>query len=250
MGEEQRTDSLKARLEAEGTQDLLLKILDRLDTLQEMVTVNKALMDIGSNQMVERLAESAERSVTLLDRVSDPAIMAVVDKLKEVEAVIPALERLSPLVQSGGLDMLVEIGTAASAINRIMTDGLLERLISRVEKVSDVMEQVLDLPVEKMKTSLHRLDEVGALETLPDMMAGVVAFNRILNDQFVERLMVTLEHWISEVEILYSAVNRVSDEERAGSGILGLLSMLGDAENQKAMYTGLELIKAIRSARH
>jgi uncharacterized protein YjgD (DUF1641 family) len=250
MGEESRTDSLKSRLESEGTQDLLLKILDRLDTIQEWITVDKALIDIGSNSMVERLAESAERSITLLDRVSDPALVAVVDKLKETEAIVPALERLAPLVHSGGLDMLVEIGTAAAAINRMMTDGLLERLISRVEKVSEAMEHILDLPVDKLNAAIQRMDEVGGLETLPDVMAGVVAFNRILNDQFVERLMVTLEHWISEVEILYSAVNRIPDEEPTGSGIFGMLSLMGDAENQKAMHAGLELIKAIRAARH
>jgi uncharacterized protein YjgD (DUF1641 family) len=250
MGEEQRTDLLKAKLGEEATQELLVRILDRLETLSEVVTARKAVMDIGSNQMVERLAESAERSLTILDRVSDPALIGVIDKLKEVEAIIPALERLTPLVQSGGLDMLVELATAAAAINRMMTEGLLERLVSRVEKVSEVMEQLLDFPVEKLRNSVQRMDDVGALEALPDVLAGVVALNRIMNDQFVERVMVTLEHWISEVEILYSAVNNISDEGRTGSGIMGMISLMGDAENQKAIYTGLELVKAIRAARH
>ncbi len=249
MGEESRTDALKLRLEEPATQDLLLKILDRLDTLTETVTGMKALTDIGSNQMVERLAESAERAVTLLDRASDPAIIAVLEKLRQVEGVIPALERLAPLVSSGGLDILVEVGTAAAAVNRLMTDGLLERLVVQVEQASQMIEQLKALPIERIGTAVQRLDQVGAFETMPDVAAGVVALTRIVNDQFVERLMVTLEHWVSEVEILYSAVNHVSDSERTGSGIMGMISLLGDAENQKAILTGLELVKAIRAAR-
>lgn len=250
MGDEARTDSLAARLEEPATKDLLFRILDRLDTLTETVTGLKALTDIGSNSLVERVAESADRAVTLLDRASDPAVVAVLDKLREVEGVIPALERIAPLVSSGGLDMLVEVGTAAAAINRLMTDGLLERLVSQVEQASQMLELVKALPIEKMNAAVHKMEEVGALETLPDVAAGVVALSRIVNDQFVERIMVTLEHWVSEVEILYSAVNRISDEGRTGSGIMGMISLLGDAENQKAIYTGLELVKAIRAARH
>ena len=250
MGDEARTDSLAARLEEPATKDLLFRILDRLDTLTETVTGLKALTDIGSNSLVERVAESADRAVTLLDRASDPAVVAVLDKLREVEGVIPALERIAPLVSSGGLDMLVEVGTAAAAINRLMTDGLLERLVSQVEQASQMLELVKALPIEKMNAAVHKMEEVGALETLPDVAAGVVALSRIVNDQFVERLMVTLEHWVTEVEILYSAVNRISDEGRTGSGIMGMISLLGDAENQKAIYTGLELVKAIRAARH
>ena len=113
-----------------------------------------------------------------------------------------------------------------------------------------MLEQLKALPIEKMNAAIYKMDEVGALETLPDVAAGVVALSRIVNDQFVERIMVTLEHWVTEVEILYSAVNRISDEGRTGSGILGMVSLLGDAENQKAIYTGLELVKAIRAARH
>jgi uncharacterized protein YjgD (DUF1641 family) len=250
MGDEARTDSLAARLEEPATKDLLFRILDRLDTLTETVTGLKALTDIGSNSLVERVAESADRAVTLLDRASDPAVVAVLDKLREVEGVIPALERIAPLVSSGGLDMLVEVGTAAAAINRLMTDGLLERLVSQVEQAGQMLELVKALPIEKMNAAVHKMEEVGALETLPDVAAGVVALSRIVNDQFVERIMVTLEHWVSEVEILYSAVNRISDEGRTGSGIMGMISLLGDAENQKAIYTGLELVKAIRAARH
>ena len=250
MGEEIRTDSLAARLEEPATKDLLFRILDRLDTLTETVTGLKALTDIGSNSLVERVAESADRAVTLLDRASDPAVVAVLDKLREVEGVIPALERIAPLVSSGGLDILVEVGTAAAAINRLMTDGLLERLVSQVEQASQMLELVKALPIEKMNAAVHKMEEVGALETLPDVAAGVVALSRIVNDQFVERIMVTLEHWVTEVEILYSAVNRISDEGRTGSGIMGMISLLGDAENQKAIYTGLELVKAIRAARH
>lgn len=250
MGDEARTDSLAARLEEPATKDLLFRILDRLDTLTETVTGLKALTDIGSNSLVERVAESADRAVTLLDRASDPAVVAVLDKLREVEGVIPALERIAPLVSSGGLDMLVEVGTAAAAINRLMTDGLLERLVSQVEQAGQMLELVKALPIEKMNAAVHKMEEVGALETLPDVAAGVVALSRIVNDQFVERIMVTLEHWVTEVEILYSAVNRISDEGRTGSGIMGMISLLGDAENQKAIYTGLELVKAIRAARH
>ena len=250
MGDEARTDSLSARLEEPATRDLLFRILDRLDTLTETVTGLKALTDIGSNSLVERVAESADRAVTLLDRASDPAVVAVLEKLREVEGVIPALERIAPLVSSGGLDILVEVGTAAAAVNRLMTDGLLERLVAQVEQASQMLEQLKALPIEKMNAAIYKMDEVGALETLPDVAAGVVALSRIVNDQFVERIMVTLEHWVTEVEILYSAVNRISDEGRTGSGILGMVSLLGDAENQKAIYTGLELVKAIRAARH
>lgn len=250
MGDEARTDSLSARLEEPATKDLLFRILDRLDTLTETVTGLKALTDIGSNSLVERVAESADRAVTLLDRASDPAVVAVLEKLREVEGVIPALERIAPLVSSGGLDILVEVGTAAAAVNRLMTDGLLERLVAQVEQASQMLEHLKALPIEKINAAVHKMDEVGALETLPDVAAGVVALSRIVNDQFVERIMVTLEHWVTEVEILYSAVNRISDEGRTGSGILGMVSLLGDAENQKAIYTGLELVKAIRAARH
>lgn len=250
MGEEKRTDSLKIELEKEETRDLLVKILERLDTIEEGITARKAMMDIQSNSMIERLAETAERSVTLLDRVSDPRVVALIDKLKEIDSLVPALERLTPLVSSGGLDTLVELATAASAVNRIMTDGLLERLISQIEKVSTIMEQLMELPIDKIKSAVQKMDEVGSLEALPDLSSGIVSFYRIMNDQFVERLMVTLEHWVTEVEILYTAVNRISEEGKTGSGLMGMISLMGDAENQKAMYTGLELIKAIRAARH
>ena len=250
MGEASRTDLLGEKLGEQATQELLVRILDRLDTLTEAVTAQKALMDIGSNQLVERVAETADRAVTLLDRASDPHVVAILEKLRDIEGVIPTLERLGPLVASGGLDTLVELGTAAAAINRIMTDGLLERLVTQVERASGLMEQLMTLPVERLNQAVHRMDEVGAIDTLPDVAAGVVALTRIFNDAFVERVMVTLEHWISEVEILYSAVNRVSDEGKTGSGIFGLISLMGDPENQKAIYTGLELVKAMRAARH
>ena len=106
------------------------------------------------------------------------------------------------------------------------------------------------LPVERLNHAVRRMDEVGAIDTLPDVAAGIVALTRIVNDSFVERIMATLERWISEVEILNSAMNRVSDEGKTGSGIFGLISLMGDPENQKAIYTGLELVKAMRAARH
>ncbi|MCL5284281.1 MAG: hypothetical protein M1313_00745 [Nitrospirae bacterium] len=249
MGEESRTDLLGEKLGEKATQELLVRILDRLDTLAEAVTAQKALMDIGSNQLVERVADTADRAVTLLDRAADPQVVAVLEKLRDVEAVIPALEKLGPLVSSGGLDMLVEIGTAAAAVNRMMTDGLLERLVSQVERASALMEQLMSLPVERLSQAALKMEEVGALDTLPDVAAGVVALTRIANDPFVERIMVTLERWISEMEILHSALNRIPDEGKTGSGIFSLLSLVGDAENQKAIYTGLELVKAIRASR-
>ena len=250
MGEETRTHLLAEKLGEQATQDLLLKILDRLDTLSETVTAQKALMDIGSNQLVERIAESSDRALTLLDRASDPHILTLLEKLRDIEGIIPALERLAPLVSSGGLDTLVEIGTAATAINRILTDGLLERLVGQIERASSLMEQLMGLPIDQLASAVRKMDEVGALETLPDVASGVVALTRVVNDQFVERLMVTLEHWVAEVEILYSAVNRVSVEGKTGSGLFSLLALMGDAENQKAIYTGLELVKALRASQH
>ncbi len=194
MGEASRTDLLGEKLGEQATQELLVRILDRLDTLTEAVTAQKALMDIGSNQLVERVAETADRAVTLLDRAADPKVVAILEKLREVEGVIPALERLGPLVSSGGLDALVELGTAAAAINRIMTDGLLERLVTQVERAGTLMEQLMTLPVDRLNHAVHKLDEVGALDTMPDVAAGVVAVSGIFNEAFVERLMVTLEH--------------------------------------------------------
>ncbi len=248
MGEETRTDLLKDKLGEQATQDLLVKILDRLDTLSEAVIAQKALMDIGSNQLVERVAESADRALTLIDRASDPHVVVLLEKLRDIEGIIPALERIAPLVSSGGLDTLVEIGTAATAINRIMTDGLLERLVTQIERAGSLMEQFMELPVDRLASAVRRMDEVGALDTLPDVASGVVALTRVVNDQFVERLMVTLENWVAEIEILHSALNRVSVEGKTGSGLFSLLALMGDAENQKAIYTGLELVKALRAA--
>lgn len=249
MGDGSEKDTMTSTEDADTTRELLGAILGRLDRLQEAQAVSRTLTDIQTNAMVERLAETAERSLTLIDRLSDPAVLAVVEKVRDVGAIVPALDRLATLVDSGGLDMLVELATAASALNRLMTDGLLERLVSQMEKIGEATNILLELPLDRMKTAILRMDEVGGLETMPDLVSGAVSLHRILSDPLVERVMSNVEQWLSAFAVLQSAATRNASESRSGSGIFGLVALMGDAENQKALLFGLDLIKALRSAR-
>ena len=189
MAEGKGQNALAQKLSEPDVTALLDDILSRLETVREINVAAKALWDIQTNTMVERISETLEKTVQVLDRLNQPGVLGVLEKLEKNAAALDHLLDLLPLMEkSGGFSALAEIGGALKAIQNLGVDTLVERVATQMERAGDLMDRFDRLPVAELVDMANRLKENGGLETIPELAGAVTAIRRLLTDTLVERV--------------------------------------------------------------
>jgi uncharacterized protein YjgD (DUF1641 family) len=131
--------------------------------LQQLGVAASAALTDG---MIERLVATGSSGIELLDRLNDPDTKA---------AVHCALDGLTALHRSGGLDTLFEILAVAHAVRAAATDGMVERLTVFVETIVTNLatEEVAELARDTERAFYDAAQRCSSAET-PQSLWGVM----------------------------------------------------------------------------
>jgi len=114
--------------------------------IKELVGFVTAVREALSDKMVERLTTTVGGGVEFLDRLNDEETR---------EAFMSLISNITAMHKSGAMDTLFEIVSLLHAMKSAMTDNMLERLFTQVEKTADTItnEETLKL-IENTRDSL------------------------------------------------------------------------------------------------
>ncbi len=249
----ERTDqapSLEKKIGEPDTEKVLLSLLERVKVLEEAQVAGKALLEIQTNSMVERLADSVEKASILLDRLTSPDLMLLMEKIeKGAPTLLRIFEDIELGEKTGAFRSLVELGGAVRAVQLMGVDTLVERVATQAEKTSEILERIESLPLSELTEALGRLKEVGAFETIPEIASAVVAVRRILTDSLVERVMILLEAGISWQGNVYNVLKQIpSPPAISGGGIMGMIRLLSNPETQDTLSYFLAGMRQVKTA--
>lgn len=245
MAEGNGQKALAQKLSEPDITALLGDILTRLETVREINVATKALWDIQTNTMVERISETLEKTVQVLDRLNQPGVLGVLEKLeKNSTALGHLLDFLPQMEMSGGISALVEIGGAVKAIQNLGVDTLVERVATQIERAGDLMDRFDRLPVAELVDMANRLKENGGLETIPELVGAITAIRRLLTDTLIERVTVIADQAVAwQGNVAYAFRNVRYPEMTPGWG--GIFQLIRDPEVQKSLYFFLSAIKSV-----
>ena len=176
------------------TEKVLVGLLERVKVLEEAQIAGKAILDIQTNSIIERLAESIEKASLMLDHLTSPEILLLMEKVeKSAPTLLHVFDEIELAGKTGAFRSMAELGGAIRAVQSIGVDTLVERIAMQAEKASEIMEKIESLPFKEMSEALGRMKEVGAFEAIPEIASAVTAIRRLLTDSLVERVMGLLE---------------------------------------------------------
>ncbi len=249
MAPESIPGRLLNQLSESSTEKMLSEILTRLDVIQEFHIASKALWDIQTNSLVERVAETVEKATAMLDQLIKPETLLLFERL---EKSTPVLTRLVDILdsgeKSGAFSSLVELGGALKAVQSLGTDTLIERVASQAEKTTDFLERMQGLPIEDLIGIASELKKSGGVESLSEMVGAVTAVRKLLTDSLIERVMLLLEEAISWQGNVANILGAIPPAPTEAPGILGIIGCLKDPETQKSLSFFLSGMKEIHKA--
>ncbi|KGA92783.1 hypothetical protein LptCag_1617 [Leptospirillum ferriphilum] len=232
------------------TEKALLSLLDRVKVLEEAQIAGKAVWDIQTNSIIERLADSVEKASLLLDRLTSPEILLLMERIeKSAPRLLQVFDEVDLAEKTGAFRSLAELGGAVRAIQLMGVDTLVERVALQAERASEMMGHIENLPLKDMTETLNRMRELGTFEAIPEIAAAVTAIRRLLTDSLVERVMSLLETAISWQGNVYNILKQIPPSpEIKGGGMMGMLRLLSHPETQETLAFFLTGMKQVKQA--
>jgi len=233
------TDDMVSRLAENGAQalDLLDKVnrsgLDKalpaiaqmvqngdLDRLCSLARVYGAAEDAASDDMVGRFTDMAGTSIDLLDRLNRSGF----------ERALPVLARL---LDNGDLQRVVDIARTVAAAEDAMNDDMVGRVAQMAAEALSVIDRLNRSGVERLIDILDRLNNSGSLDILADKLPNMI--------QHVEM-----------VDRLAGCLNQGGEDARQlpppGGGLMAMVRLMSDPENQAALQFMLAIGKRMRAS--
>lgn len=239
--------ALAKKISEPGTEKILSEILSRLDVVQEFHVASKALWDIQTNSLVERMAQTVERASVVMDHLMRPDTLLLLERL---EKSAPALTRMLDVIEvgekTGAFSALLELGTALKTIQNLGVDSLIERVAAQTEKTTDLLDRFSNLPIEDLTEFVSKLKSAGGFESLPELAGVFSAMRRLLTDSLVERVMLIAEQAVAWQGSIAGILRSIPPPPLESSGFLGILHLLKDSETQKSLVFFLNGIKSIQ----
>lgn len=246
LSDDNEQDVLTARLADPRVRAQMLRILDRLDLIEEIVTAKSAILNLQTEGMVERLSERVEKTIQLLDQLSTPNMVGLVREIDQhCPVILTLIKSLSDLEQSGRLASLMELIQGAKAINDILNDSLVDRIAIQLEHIVGGLEQLKLIPLEDLAKLLSGLKESGALDTLPEVAGSVVALRKLMTDTLLERVMTLFEQGVAYQNSISAAIRMIPDKADGPSGLMGLWGLIRDPEIQRSLYVVMTALKVV-----
>jgi len=170
-----------------------------------------AATDAVTDDMISRLAETVGEGVALLDSINRSGIAK-------------ALPALTQLVECGDLERLARFARVLGAMEDAVTDDMVSRFAELAADWVTVLDRLNRSGVGKLIDLLDRLNSLGTL----DRMVG--------NLDAVEKL----------VGCLGDAAREVNSAPPPRGGLMQLIRLASDAQNQRAISFALALSRRIQ----
>ncbi len=103
--------ALEKKMTEPETEKIMLSLLERVRILEETQIAGKAVWDIQTNSIVERLADSVEKASILLDRLTSPESMLLLEKIERSSpTLLHMLEIIEIADKTGAFQSFAELG--------------------------------------------------------------------------------------------------------------------------------------------
>lgn len=190
------------------------------DTIPELERVMQAARDSVTDDMVSRLAENGAQALDLLDRLNRSGI----------DRALPVLTRL---VENGDLQRIVDIARTVAAAEDAMNDDMVGRLAQMGAGALSVIDRLNRSGVERLIDILDKLHNSGSLDILADRLPRMIE-----HIELVDRLACCLSQGAQDAEQL----------PPSPGGVMAMLRLMGDAENQAALQFLMSVGKRMRAS--
>ena len=180
----------------------------------------RAARDSVSDDMIGRLTDTATQAMDLLDRVNR-------------SGVADALPAIAEMVRTGDLERIARYARVAGAAEDAVTDDMIGRFATLAGEGTMMIDRLNTSGVTKLIDLLGQLNSTGALDRIAQRLPALVD-----NLELIENLF----------GCLAEASKEVKNAPAPGGGLMPLLSMMRDPENQKALQFFMAVGRRMRSS--
>ena len=184
----------------------------------ELAGLMRAARDSVTDDMVARLTESATSAMDILDRVNR-------------SGVADALPAIAEMVRAGDLERVTRYARIVGAAEDAVTDDMVGRFATLAGEATMMVDRLNTSGVAKLIDLLGQLNSTGALDRIARQLPALVD-----NLELVENMF----------GCLAEASKEVKTQAPPGGGLMPLLSMMRDPENQKAIQFFMAVGKRMR----
>ena len=191
-----------------------------IGSIPELERVMQAAKDSVTDDMVSRIAENGAQALDLLDRLNRSGI----------DRALPVLTRL---VENGDLQRIVDIARTVAAAEDAMNDDMVGRVAQMGAEALSVIDRLNRSGVERLIDILDKLNNSGSLDILADKLPRMIAH-------------------IEMIDQLAGCLTQGSQDAKAlpppPGGIMAMMRIMGDAENQAALQFMMSIGKRMRAS--
>ena len=194
--------------------------ISEIGSIPELERVMQAAKDSVTDDMVSRIAENGAQALDLLDRLNRSGI----------DRALPVLARL---VENGDLQRIVDIARAVAAAEDAMNDDMVGRVAQMAAEGLSVIDRLNRSGVERLIDILDRLNNSGSLDILDNKLPSMIK-----HIDMVDQLAGCLTLGAQDAREL----------EPPPGGVMAMVRIMGDAENQAALQFLMSIGKRMRAS--
>lgn len=195
-------------------------VTDKVAPGAEIESVLRAARDSVSDDMIGRLTDTATHAIDLLDRVSR-------------SGVADALPAIAEMVRTGDLERVARYARVLGAAEDAVTDDMIGRFATLGGEATLMVDRLNTSGVTKLIDLLGQMNATGALDRIAAKLPALVD-----NLELVENVL----------GCMAEAANEVKQAPAPGGGLMPLLGMLREPENQKALQFFLAVGRRMRAS--
>lgn len=186
----------------------------------EIESVLRAARDSVSDDMIGRLTETASHAIDLLDQVNRSGVAS-------------ALPAMAEMVRTGDLERITRYARVLGAAEDAVTDDMIGRFATLAGEATMMVDRLNTSGVTKLIDLLGQMNATGALDRIAAKLPALID-----NLELIENML----------GCMAEAAKEVKTAPAPGGGLMPLLAMLRDPENQKALQFFLAVGRRMRAS--
>ena len=186
----------------------------------EIESVLRAARDSVSDDMIGRLTETASHAIDLLDQVNRSGVAS-------------ALPAMAEMVRTGDLERITRYARVLGAAEDAVSDDMIGRFATLAGEATMMVDRLNTSGVTKLIDLLGQMNATGALDRIAAKLPALID-----NLELIENML----------GCMAEAAKEVKTAPAPGGGLMPLLAMLRDPENQKALQFFLAVGRRMRAS--